>query len=556
MKTQLNNIGKQIISDVLLKLNLEIREYGFSINPSQDFGDYSTNVAFLYSKLMNKKPQEIAKIIADEISMNTKTLNFFEKVVAEDNGYINFWTSKSYLSKNIDYINRNSKPFFGFLGKDSRKYIIEFSSPNMVKTFTIGYLRSTIIGDSVSKIFSYSGKDIIRDNHLGDWGVQFGKIICAVQEFSSIEKIKSMDDPYLEILSLYRSFRKQEILYPLLSSKADDYFLKLESGDEEVLLLWSEVRNILYKELSEIYSLLGVSFDVISWESDVRDSVQDLIDQLILVGIAKESNGAVIIDLEEDNLSKMVLRKQNGSALYGSRELATDKSRILKYGTDIVIINEVGSDQEMYLRQIYLIEERLLWFQKHQRHHLSHGMYRLDGMKEDSVNDNYLELVTVIEQISKQYQSKYEISKKNAIDLAIGAMRLHDFKNPHINNIDFNLDLFLQDNVDTIFYVQRLMKKISSILADSSSRDYFFDANKCSVFELSLCRKLEKFPQVLEFCINGIQCTTLARYLLELLSALDIVLLEKDTNENKRSLLESTNKILNLCFDLLGIKII
>jgi arginyl-tRNA synthetase len=426
----------------------------------------------------------------------------------------------------------------------------------MVKPFTIGYLRSTIIGDVISNIFSYSGKKVIRDNHLGDWGVQFGKIICAVNEYSSISEIKKLKSPYDEILRLYKFFLEKEKLNSSLTQRAEDHFQRLESKDMNTVLLWNEIRSILHNGLLNIYSILEISFDNISWESNVQDSVQLMVDDLIKENIAQISNGAVIVNLNNYDLSKIVLRKKNGSALYGARELATDRARILEYGKDIVIINEVGSDQEMYMKQIYLIEEMLGWFSKEQRYHLSHGMYRLDGMKMDSENKNYLSLLNVLERLGKNLQSKYSISKKDAFDLSLGSIRLHDLKNPHKNNIDFNLDIFTQDNVNRIFYVQGLMRKLSELIDTFPLEDKSFEINKCSVVDINLCRKVQKFPEIIESCILEIQCTDLTRYALELLELLEETLEGDMSSDTRNHLLPCTHKILKICFNLLGIKII
>ncbi len=550
---------KQALISVISDLGLEKKAFSFSINQNQYFGDYSSNIAFLYQKELKMTPYEVACLILENILKKDGINDIFQKVVAEKNGYINFFVSEKYLSRIVSYFLKNDLPFQNFLGGDETTYIIEFSSPNMVKPFTIGYLRSTIIGDSVAKIYSYVGKKVVRDNHLGDWGIQFGKIICAVQKYSSIKEVVESNEPYQELLDHYLRFSAEEKTKPSLTKRASEIFAAMERGESDVLKIWSQIRHILERGLNNIYSTLGITFDTISWESSSRNGVHPLIEDLVSTGLAKISQGAVIVEFDDENLPVVVLRKSDGSALYAARELFTDKQRFSKHGNELVIINEVGVDQSTYLSQIYSIECQLGWCGPDQRFHLSHGMYRLEGVKMVSEKGNYLYMLDVLSFAKNKVADKFKkASEEDSLKIALAAIKFNDLRNNHASDVEFSMETFTDSSKGTGPYVQQTACNIRLFLQNNQRLYDAFDINTLTKQELLVIRHLEKFDNCLTSCVLEVQCTKLAVYVVDLCTLYNKCSfsdLEDSSQDNFVTVSSITEKTISLALGLLGIQI-
>src|SRR3989344_4310269 len=350
MKDKIENL----IKDALVKLGAPDAE--FSVEHPEDLknGDYSTNVAMVCWKKFETnelKPSrvQVADMIGGVIKKNLP--NEIEKIEVAG-GFINFYLSESFFSESLTEIFKLGENFGKSNLKVGKKVLVEYSSPNIAKPFTIGHLRSTIIGDSISRILEFSGFEVTRDNHLGDWGTQFGKLIVAIKKWGNFEALENDPEPIKTLVDLYVKFYEEAEKDTTLKEEGRKWFAKLENKDEEAMIIWHKCIDLSMKEFNKVYDRLSVSkFDTVLGESFFENKMKDVINDVKAKNLGKESQGAFIIEFsEEKKLPPLLLFKSDGSSLYALRDLATDKWRKYQYGNDITIINEVGSEQREYFR--------------------------------------------------------------------------------------------------------------------------------------------------------------------------------------------------------------
>ncbi|MEI6478905.1 MAG: arginine--tRNA ligase, partial [bacterium] len=251
-------------------LKLFGKEVIFSIEyPESKFGDYSSNVAFPLSKVLGISPKEVAEKLSKYLIENSPKV--FKKVEVAGPGFLNFFIQEKIFSNNISSVLKLGKRYGQSKINKGEKIIVEYSSPNIAKPFTIGHLRSTIIGDAVANILEFSGAKVIRDNHLGDWGTQFGKMIVAIKRWGDISKIKSSKEPVKDLVALYVKFHEEAEKDKTLEDEARGWFTKLEKKDKEAIKLWKLCVSLSLKEFKKIYKRLGVSFDTAVGESLFED---------------------------------------------------------------------------------------------------------------------------------------------------------------------------------------------------------------------------------------------------------------------------------------------
>jgi len=549
---KIENYMRDLIDSVINELGYITPKYVVTVNHNQNFGDYSTNVAILLAKQIGVSSYRIAENLV-KLLRSRNLSNNISNLKAEENGFINFWVDDYLLLETLSYIIKEPFPFKG-LDPDDNIYIVEYSSPNMVKPFTIGYLRSTIVGESVANILAYCGKKIIRDNHLGDWGVQFGKLISAIHIWSSREMIESSKNPYLELISLYLKFVKEEKLDSNLTKLATIEYQKLESGDTSSLDIWQWMRQILITGINKIYERLQLKFDVFSWESLFVEEARSIVKKLILSEVAVISKDATVVFFE--NLPPLVLSKGDGTTLYASREIACDVKRKYKYGQNIVIINEVGSDQNTYFEQIFSIEMKMGLFQNNQRIHLSHGMYNLEGMKMVSEKGNYIYLEDVLNFAKNTILAKFpNTSDYDAEIIGQAIIRFNDLKNPPINDVVFNMNTFTNVGKGSGPYLQytlhraRLIKEVSY----NKSIPELIDSE-----ERKIIRHLQKGYKYFENSQKELSIHHIANFASELAYLYNAHYGNKLTVEhscNTHTISHCTEKMLSICLMLLGIKI-
>jgi len=340
------------------------------------------------------------------------------------------------------------------------------SSPNIAKPFGIGHLRSTIIGESLSRICYFMGYKTIKVNYLGDWGTQFGKLIVGYKKYGSASKLKK--DPINHLLELYVKVSNN----PDLEQESRDWFRKLESGDKEALKLWKLFRKLSLEDFSRIYALLNVKFDVISGESLYNNKMDSTIKELESKNLLKESEGAKVVDLEKYGLGICLIKKSDGATLYATRDLTATLDRYKKYKFERMIY-EVGSEQKLHFNQVFKVLELLGHSWEKNCIHVDHGLYLgKDGKKlATRKGTNFFMYDILDETISlakKEIAKREKLSNseldKRAKQIALAAIIYGDLKNYRTNDITFDIDRFLEFEGNTGPYLLYTYARARSIL--------------------------------------------------------------------------------------------
>ena len=556
IKNKLENLIKETLK------NLGINAENIILEHPEDFlnGDYSTNVAMVYAKELKKNPKEIAEQIVKELCVR-QDLTQIEKVEAK-NGFINFYLSREFFTDSVKVILEQKENFGKNIAGGGKKVIVEYSSPNIAKPFTIGHLRSTIIGDAISNILSFSGYSVVRDNHLGDWGTQFGKLIVAVKRWGDLRDIEKSENPIKLLVDLYVKFHDEAENDKTLEDEARNWFLKLEKKDIEATDIWKRCIVLSKKEFERIYKKLNVApFDTEYGESFFEDKMSAVIEDVKNKNLGRESEGAFIVEFEEGKkLPPLLLLKKDGSSLYGLRDLAADRWRKNEYGNDIKIINEVGSEQAEYFRQIFEAERMLGYFEKDSRTHIAHGLYRFQDGKMSTRKGNVIWLEDIINEAEKRAGVINEETKE---EVAIGALKFNDLKRESIKDIVFDMEEILNIKGDSGPYLQYSYARAKSILEKAKKEQLKIDD-----YELpkdwkttELEKMLYQFPKVVLRSAQEFQAHHIATYLINLARAFSSFygegkIIDKDdlASPYKIALTESFSIVIKNGLTLLGIK--
>jgi arginyl-tRNA synthetase len=579
---EIQSLIKKAILDELNELREE-HDLEVNVEESKVFGDYTTNIAMqafkkLPTALQGAKghtqpvraanPKDLAEKIAQGILSKGHT--FLSNVEVAGPGFINFTLSDRFISQQIREILEGNSIVKLNSGK---RAIVEYSSPNIAKPFTVGHLRSTIIGDAVANLLEASGYTVFRDNHLGDWGTQFGKLIVAIKELgkgnqeANIDAISSAKQPVKELVALYVEFHEKAESDPALEERGREWFTKLEHGDDEAKKLWQMCIDWSWQEFHQIYQELGVSFTENGGhgygESFFEDKMQRVVDELQRSGYLQEGKeGARLFFFPEEELPPLMVLKKDGSTLYATRDLATDKFRLEKYGQDILIINEVGAEQELYFKQLYRIEELLGWYTPGQRVHVKHGLFRFKDGKMSTRKGNVIWLEDVIAEAKKRAHELAADDTQHVSNLvAIGAIKWNDLKRAAHLDITFDWDELLSMDGNSGPYVQYALVRANSVLekAGTSSFQHTPSDVTFDVAERALARQLVFFPEAVERAGKDYAPHTLCTYLYALAGVFNSfynttrILDDETTREKRLMLTKATSVILSKGLQLLGI---
>ncbi|MEI8337991.1 MAG: arginine--tRNA ligase [bacterium] len=506
---------KETIKNEINKVVLELfqKEVIFSIEyPESKFGDYSSNVAFSLSKIVGSNPKEVAEKIANYF--NESKSKVFKKVEVAGPGFLNFFIQDKIFTDNVASILKLGKKYGQSKINKDKKIIVEYSSPNIAKPFTVGHLRSTIIGDALANILEFSGAKVIRDNHLGDWGTQFGKMIVAIKKWGDIKEIKKSKEPVKDLVALYVKFHDEAEKNKDLEDEARGWFTKLEKKDKEAVVLWKLCIDLSSKEFEKIYKRLGISFDTAIGESFFNDKMQVIVEDALKKGIAKVSEGATLVFFNEEKYPPLMLLKSDGSSLYALRDLATDIWRKKKYGKDTVIINEVGMEQSLHFKQLFETEKLLGISNGKDRFHIAHGLYSFKSGKMSTRKGNVIWLEEVLEEAKKRAEV---FNKDVAEEVGIGAIKFNDLKRDSTKEIIFDWDEILNLGGDSGPYLQYSSARAYSILEKAKNKPKAVVPKDWIISDVE--KMLARFGEIVERSALELKPNQLALYLLDLAGA-------------------------------------
>ncbi|MCY7041764.1 arginine--tRNA ligase [Streptococcus sanguinis] len=526
---------------------------------SSELGDIAFP-AFSLAKTERKAPQIIAADIAEKIDTA-----HFDKVVATG-PYVNFFLSKAEISGQVikevikdgaDYGQQNEG--------NGENVTIDLSSPNIAKPFSVGHLRSTVIGDALSNIFRKIGYNTIKINHLGDWGKQFGLLMVAYKKWGSQEAVEA--NPIDELLKLYVRINAEIENDPSLDEEGRLWFKKLEDGDPEATELWQWFRDESLTEFNRIYELLGVEFDSLNGEAFYNDKMDEGIQILEEKGLLQESKGANIVDLEDFNLPPAMIKKSDGATLYITRDIATAIYRARTYNF-VKNVYVVGQEQANHFRQLKAVLKKMGFDWSDDMIHVDFGLVTKNRQKLSTRKGNIILLEpTLLEAISRaksQIEAKNpDLENKEAVARAVGvgAVKFYDLKTDRRNGYDFDLEAMVSFEGETGPYIQYAYARIQSILRKANFQpdaEATYSLNDPESWEI--IKLLQDFGRVVKRAADNYEPSLIAKYAISLAQAFNKyyahtrILDESPERDSRLALSYSTAVVLKEALRLLGVE--
>jgi arginyl-tRNA synthetase len=566
MKEKIREIFKNSICQLFPKI--KIPEFQVEHPEKREFGDYSTNLAFLIAKELKKKPIEIANQIAKSIQKE----KIFERVEVKEPGFINFFLSPDFLFKELKKILKEKENYGKSKIGKGKTVIIDYSSPNIAKPFGIGHLRSTIIGQALYNIYKFLGYKVIGDNHLGDWGTQFGKLIFAIKNWG---KKKVEDYSIEELEELYVKFHKEAEKNPQLEEEGRKWFKKLEEGDREARMIWKILVKISLKEFERIYKLLGVKFNFALGESFYEPMTKEVIEELKKKKIAKESQGALIIEFPKNEFPPVILQKSDGTTTYFTRDLAAIKYRLKRWKPDLMIY-EVGADQKLHFQQLFKAVEILGWVEKTKFVHVAHGLYRTKTGKFSTRKGETVHLEDVLKEAIERAKEIIEKSEtlrgltereKEKISkiVGIGAVKYNDLSQHPSKDIIFDWKKVLNFKGNSAPYLQYTFVRCKSVLRKAKRlqiANFKLQIEKLKKEEIDILREIYKFPEIVQEAAEKFSPNLICNFAFDLAKKYNlfydlypILKAEDEKTKNFRLILtKSVAQIIKNSLSLLGIQ--
>ena len=454
----------QYLSEVLVEMPEEELLKIMEIPPEEKMGDFALP-CFILAKKMHKNPLQIASELTEKLNEQKDELGI-EK--AENAGaYCNIYLKRDLFVRKCFEILEKDKYGVSQIGI-GKTVCMDYSSPNIAKNFHVGHLRTTIIGNSLYKIYQKLGYDVVRINHLGDWGTQFGKLIVAYKLWSSEELVKKKGIE--ELLRIYVKFNGESRNNENLITEAREWFVKMEQNDPEALELWNWFKEISMVEFERIYDLLGISFDSYLGESFYRDQVPALVEKLKDLGILVESQGAKVIDLKKYNMPPCLITKSDGGSIYHSRDLAAILYRKEQYHFEKCLY-VTGLEQSLHFKQIFTAIEVMGYDWSNSLIHVPYGLVSLEGEKLSTRGGNIIYAEDILkEAIERAYHAIIEknpsLADKEATAkrVGVGAIIFHDLFYQRIKNVDFSWKEILNFDGTTGPYAQYTYARARSVL--------------------------------------------------------------------------------------------
>lgn len=552
----------ELLKSQIEELTNEDIEKTIEIPPSYDMGDYAFP-AFRLSKIFRKAPNMIAEEISETIGEN----EYFEKIEAKG-PYINFFVNKEKLIEvTLEEVN-NKGDMYGSsdMGKD-KTVIVEFSSPNIAKPFHIGHIRTTVIGNSIYKIYSYLGYDTVAINHLGDYGTQFGMLISAYKKWGDQEVIEK--DPINELLKLYVRFNKEADENEDLRDEARYWFKELENKNPEAVELWTWIREISLKEFNKVYDLLDIKFDSYAGESFYSDKMGEVVEELEDKNLLKESDGAYVVDLEDYDMPPVLIKKSDGSTLYATRDIAAAIYRKEHYDF-YKNIYVVGSQQILHFKSFLKVIEIMGNDWAKDCIHVPFGMVSLeDGtlstrkgrvvFLEDVLNKAMDKTLSIIEERNPNLENKEEVAKQ----VGIGAVVFQELFNQRIKDYVFSWDRTLSFEGETGPYTQYTYARAGSILRKANfDKDTKVDYSLLKLEEeIDLSRLIYNFPKSIVDAMEKNEPYFVTRQVVEIAKAFNklynsaqIITDDKELTNARLQLTYATKTVIKTGLGLLGIQ--
>jgi len=562
------NFKKEIANAIAKVTNLDAKdlENYLEIPPNSDLGDYAFP-CFKLAKDLRKAPPMIANDIKENIEIDE---NIIEKIDVVG-GYLNIFINKQALVQTVleEVADKKEKYGSSTLG-EGKNVVIDYSAPNIAKPFHIGHLRSTVIGGALYKIYNFLGYNSVGINYLGDWGLQFGKVMAGINLWK--DEYDFENDEMASILKVYIRFNQEEKENPELTELARKLFKKLEDGDEETVATWEHIRKISLENYEKTYKLLNSKFDSYNGEAYYNDKMDPVVNELKEKGLLKESQGAQVVDLEQYDMPPCIIITSAGTTIYATRDLASLKDRINKYNFDKAIY-VVGNEQQLHFKQVFKTLE-LMGYEEYSKNcmHVPFGLVvDKDGEKigsrkgnsvflEDILNEAIDKVKDIINEKNPDLEDKEEIARK----VGVGAIIFNDLSNSRIKDEIFDWDMLLNFQGETGPYIQYIYVRTKSLLEKAGYTPEITDVDFSKLSEVEAINTLKliyQFNDVIKNAADKNEPSILARYLIDLSQSFStfynehkIITEEKDIQNARLYLTYAVGTVLKTGVELLGME--
>ena len=562
------NFKNKIAEEISKTVNIEKEEIETYIEKPIDNknGDYAFP-CFRLAKELKKAPPIIANEIKEKIELDTSIIEDVQVV----GGYLNFYINKETITKEVlKEISKTEKYGKTNIG-NGKNIVVDYSSPNIAKPFHIGHLRSTVIGGALYNIYKYLGYNVTGVNHLGDYGTQFGKLIEGYKLWGNEYDIDK--DPINELTKIYVRINQACKEDENILNACRDNFKKLEDGDQYCVELWQRFKDLSLKEFQRVYDLLGSKFDSWNGESFYSDKMPEVIEKLEKSGKLVESQGAKIIDLEDEGINTpCIIEKSNGSTTYATRDLAAILYRARTYDFDKVLYL-TSYEQALHFKQVFTVAKYLDLDEKYLKGliHVPFGMVQLPTGKMSTREGNIIKLEELLneateraEKIIEEKNPDLEDKKETAKKVGVGAVIFNDLSNSRVKDEIFEWDKILNFQGETGPYIQYTYVRTKSVLEKAGKLP---DVKEIKlnvlndIYSQTIIKLIYNFQDILVQVTRKEEPSILSRYLIDLAKAFSsfynenkIIVEDKDIQNARVYLTYAVNQVLKNGVELLGMQ--
>ena len=555
---------KKLIDDNCKKLKLK-GEANVNLSPRFEFGDYSAVIEEAKKTVRSEKLNRVKK----QIEKTDFYKKYIDKIELRDPVFMNFFVKPRLAQERFNEIFKEKENFGKTNIGKGKTIIIDYSSPNVAKPMHVGHLRSTIIGQALYNIYKFLGYKVIGDNHIGDWGTQFGIMIAAYKKY----KINLKTITIKKMLDIYVRFNREIEKNSELQDMAKEEFKKLEDGDRENREIWKVLKEKSLKEFEKIYKILGIKFDLVLGESFYEKYLKEEIKNALKRKIAiKNPDNSVVIPLKKFNLTDCLIQKSDGATLYETRDIATVRYRVEKYKPD-KILYVVGNEQSLHFEQLFRCAELLGYISRDKLYHIKFGLVLDENRKklasrkgqfigaEDLVN----KIIDLAEKVIKEKNPKLPATEKEraAKIIGVGALKYNDLSQNRKTDIVFDWQRMLSFEGNSSPYLQYTYVRLRSILKKAKLSKKFDPKFLREGKELKIIRQLDLFPAVAERASKENQVNILTDYLFELAGSINnfyesfpVLRAEEDIRLARLALIKAATVVLKNGLNLLGIEVL
>ena len=539
------------------------------LTPATDarFGDYQTNAALVLGKQRGENSRDVAKKIVERLGVD----DLCEPPAIAGPGFINFTLRPGVVAEKTASLLANER--LGIAKTESpRRIVIDFGSPNVAKPMHVGHIRSTVLGDALARIAKFLGHDVIRDNHIGDWGTQFGMVIYGWKNL--LDQSALQQNPLAEIVRIYKETNALATSDAQVRESCRQELVKLQAGDKENIDIWNECVAFSMQDFEHVYELLDIHYDIQCGESFYNDRLPGVVERLLKSGIAEISEGAVVVffrDIPELADKPCIIRKRDGGFNYATTDVATVDYRLDHLQADSVWY-VVGAPQILHFKQIFEIAGRQ-WGYKADLRHITFGSILGEDRKlMKTRSGENVPLRELLEEACRRArkiieEKNLDLSEAEKIDVAqkvgIGAVKYADLSQYRMTDYVFSWDKMLSLQGNTAPYLQNAYVRIRSIFRKAGeSAPKIDELTLGSSAEITLAKRLCQFAEIVPQVLNDFRLNILANYLFEVANsfhafyeACPVLKSEEPARSSRLALCDLTGRVLHRGLELLGIKV-